>query len=160
MGAFRGRLYTPLEYSDVTITLFWTDFKWPHHQYIHRSGQKTTYLWIYHGTHWTLCYRWKLYHTEKQGFGYTWLSKKFQTHPPKPAKAEPSFRKVSLPPAKLRMLFPLTSEVRESWPQIFSLWQALDWGLLSKILASMKMGGAGRGIGLLQWIFMPHRLYV
>ena len=39
-----------------------------------------------------------LYHTEKQGFGYPWLSKKFQTHPPKPAEAEPSFGKVSLPP--------------------------------------------------------------
>jgi len=37
-----------------------------------------------------------LYHTEKQGLGYPWLSKKFQTHPPKPAEAEPNFRKVSL----------------------------------------------------------------
>jgi len=29
----------------------------------------------------------------------------------------------------------------EFWPQTYSLWQALDWGLLSKILASTKMGG-------------------
>ena len=28
-----------------------------------------------------------LYYTEKQGFGYPWLSKKFQTHPPKPTEA-------------------------------------------------------------------------
>jgi len=39
------------------------------------------------------------YHIEKQGFGYPWLSKNIQTHQPKPAEAEPSFRKVSLPPA-------------------------------------------------------------
>jgi len=32
-----------------------------------------------------------LNHTEKKGFGYPWLSKKYQTHPPKPAEADPSF---------------------------------------------------------------------
>ena len=83
-----------------------------------------------------------LYYAEKQGFGYLWLSKKFQTHPPKHAEAEPSLRKISLPPAKLRMLFPPYLWVREFWPQIYSLWQALDWGLLSKNLASTKMGRA------------------
>jgi len=62
-----------------------------------------------------------LYHTEKQGFGYLLLSKKFQTLPPKPAEAEPSFRKVSLPPAKLHTLFPAHLWVREFWPQIYSL---------------------------------------
>ena len=30
-----------------------------------------------------------LYHIEKQGFSYPWLSKKFQTHPPKPTEAVP-----------------------------------------------------------------------
>jgi len=62
-----------------------------------------------------------LYHTEKQGFGYLWLSKKFQVCPPKPTEAEPSFRKVILPPAKLCMLFPTHLLVREFWPQIYSL---------------------------------------
>jgi len=47
--------------------------------------------------------------------------KEFQTHPPIPAEAEPSFRKVSLPPAKLHMLFPTHFWVREFWPQIYSL---------------------------------------
>ena len=51
----------------------------------------------------------------------SWLSKKFKTHPPKPAEVEPSFRKVSLPPAKLRMLFSAHLWVREFWPQIYSL---------------------------------------
>jgi len=46
-----------------------------------------------------------LYHTEKQVIGYLWLSKKIQTHPPNPADAEPSYRKVSLLPEKLHMLF-------------------------------------------------------
>jgi len=42
-----------------------------------------------------------------------WLSKKFQTHPPKPAEVEPSFRKVSLLPAKLCMLLPAHLWIRE-----------------------------------------------
>ena len=83
-----------------------------------------------------------LYHTEKQRFGYLWLSKKIQTYPPKPSEAEPSFGKVNLPPEKLHMLFHTDLWVRESWPQIYSLWQALDWGLLFKILASTKIGRA------------------
>ena len=33
------------------------------------------------------------------------VSKKFQTHPLKSAEADPRFRKVSLSPAKLHMLF-------------------------------------------------------
>ena len=52
-----------------------------------------------------------------------WLSKKFQAHPPNPAEAEPSFRKFSLPPAKLRMILPTHIQV-------------------SKILTSMKISGA------------------
>ena len=59
-----------------------------------------------------------LCHNEKQGFGYPWLSKKFQTHPPKPAEDEPGFRKVSLPPAKLCMLFPAHLGFREFWPKM------------------------------------------
>jgi len=69
-----------------------------------------------------------------------WLPVAFQKKPPKPAEAEPSFRKVSVPPAKLLMLFPAHLWDREFWPQIYSLWQDLDWGILSKILASTKMG--------------------
>ena len=58
----------------------------------------------------------KLYHTEKQGFGF---ENKFHTHPPKLLKLhEPSFRKVSLLPAKLHMLFSAYLWVREFWPQI------------------------------------------
>jgi len=51
----------------------------------------------------------------------------FKKIPPKPTEAEPSFRKVSLPPAQLHILFPAHLWVREFWPQICSLWQALDW---------------------------------
>jgi len=44
----------------------------------------------------------------------------FQTHPPKPSEAEPSFRKVSLPLQNYIMLFPLHLWVREFWPQTYS----------------------------------------
>ena len=107
----------------------------------HRTGQKLHMDLSWHALNSMLQAK-TLYHTEKQGFGYPWLSKKCQTHPPKPAEAKPSFRKVSLPSAKLCMLLPTHLWVREFWPQIYSLWQSLDWGLLSNILASMKMGGA------------------
>jgi len=40
----------------------------------------------------------------------TWLSKKFQTHPPKPAEAEPSFGKVSLHTVKVCMLLSTPSD--------------------------------------------------
>jgi len=46
---------------------------------------------------------------------------RFKTHPLKLAEAEPSFRKISLPSAKLHMLFPAHLWVREFWPQIYSL---------------------------------------
>jgi len=42
-----------------------------------------------HSMYWTLCYRRKLSCTEKQGFGYPWLQKKFQTHPPNLLKPSP-----------------------------------------------------------------------
>jgi len=43
-----------------------------------------------------------------------WLSKKFQTHPPRPTEIKPSFRKVSLHPAKLHV-FPLLTSGLESF---------------------------------------------
>jgi len=46
--------------------------------------------------------------------------KKLQIHPPKPAEAKPSFRKVSLPPVNC-MLFLAHLWVREFWPQMYSL---------------------------------------
>ena len=64
--------------------------------------------------------------SKKQGFGHHGFQIKFNTHPPKPAEVEPSFRKVSLLPAKLHILFPAHLWVREFWPQIYSLSQALD----------------------------------
>jgi len=47
--------------------------------------------------------------------------KKIQDTATKPAEVKPSFRKVSLLPAKLRMLLPAHLRVREFWPQIYSL---------------------------------------
>ena len=110
---------------------------------INTQNRSKNYVLIYHDMHWTHWYKSKkLYHTEKQGFGHHSFQIKFKAHPPKLAEVEPSFREVSLLPAKLHILFPAHLWVREFWPQIYSLSQALDWGLLSKILASTKMGGA------------------
>ena len=60
------------------------------------------------GMHWTPRYRSKLTVTLK-----SWDSAThgFQTHPLNLTEAEPSFRKVNLPPAKLGMLFLLTSRL-------------------------------------------------
>jgi len=103
---------------------------------INTQNSSKNYLWIYHGMHWTLCYRSKLSITLKSK---DLATRGFQTKIHR--SREPSFWKVSLPPAKLHMLFPTHLWF---WPQIYSFWQALDWdwGLLSKILASTKMGGA------------------
>ena len=105
------------------------------------TSSSKNYVWIYHGMHWTQHYKQKLYISHWKA--RIWLPMAFKTIPDTPAEAtEPSFRKVSPPPAKLRILFPAHLWVREFWPQIYSLWQSLDWGLLSNILASMKMGRA------------------
>jgi len=83
-----------------------------------------------------------VYHSEKQGFSYSGFQKKNSrhTHQNWLKSIEPSFRKVSLPPANNVCFFSAHLWVREFWPQIYSLWQAPDWGLLSKILASTKNG--------------------
>jgi len=65
----------------------------------------------------------------------SWLSKRNSRHTHQNRlKSSPFSAKVSLPPAKVRMFFPTHPWVREFWPRIYSLWWALDWGLLSKIL--------------------------
>ena len=71
------------------------------------------------------------------------VSKKFHIHPLKSAEAKPMAicRKVNLPPAKHTYAFSYSPLGKEFWQQIYSLWPALSWVLLSKILASMKMGG-------------------
>jgi len=79
-----------------------------------------------------------LYRTEKQGFGYIWLSKK--DTPTKTHWSQTQFQKGQPTPCKTTYAFPHSPLVREFWPQIYSLWKALDWGLLSKTLASTKMG--------------------
>ena len=71
---------------------------WPHHQQTHRTGHTTMYgfimmNYVIHVK--TLC------HTEKQGLVTLDFQKKFQTHPLKLAEPESSFRKDSLPLAKL-----------------------------------------------------------
>ena len=81
-----------------------------------------------------------LYHTEKQGLGYLWP--KNPDTPTKTRWSRAQFQKGQPTPCKTMYAFPAHLWVREFWPQIYSLWRALDWGLLSNILASTKMGRA------------------
>ena len=110
----------------------------PHLQYTHRTGQKATHGFIMACIE--LYVRGKNYYTEKQVFGYLWLSKKKPDTPTKTCWSQAQFQKGQPTPCKLYMLFPAHLWVREFWPQIYSLWQALDWGLLCTILASTKNG--------------------
>ena len=73
-----------------------------------------------------------LYHTEKQGFGFLYLSKNSRHTHQNPLKLSPLSERSAYPLQNYICFFLLTSRVRELWPQIYSLWQALDWGLLSK----------------------------
>ena len=55
-----------------------------------------------------------------------WLSKKISDKPTKTGWSWAQFQKGQPTPCKLRMLFPAHLWVREFWPQIYSLSQALD----------------------------------
>ena len=69
--------------------------------------------------------------------------KKNSRHPPKSTEAEPSFRKVSLPPAKLRIRFsPLTSGLESFGHKSTASERPWIEAYCLKILANMKMGGA------------------
>ena len=61
-----------------------------------------------------------LYHTEKQGFGYPWLSKNSR-HTHQNLLKLTQFQKGQPTPAKLHMLLLAHLWVREFWPQIYSL---------------------------------------
>ena len=54
-----------------------------------------------------------LYHMESKDLATQGFQNKIHTEPLKHAKAKPSFRKVSLPLAKVRMLFPAHLWFRE-----------------------------------------------
>ena len=122
----------------------------------HRIGQKNNVL-IYHDMHWSRCYRSKTpYHTEKQGFGYPGFQNKIQDTLTKTGWSWAQFQKGQPTPCKTTyMLFPAHFWVRELWPQIYSLAQALSWALLSKILANTKMGAWGlecRNVNFLEYL--------
>ena len=61
--------------------------------------------------------------------------------PLKPAKTEPSFRKLNSLPTKLCMLFPAHLQARELCPQTYSLLLPLEWSQVTHIPASIKSGG-------------------
>ena len=79
---------------------------------INTQNRSKNYVWIYHGMHWTLSYRQKLtlYHTEKQGFGYPWLSKQNSRHTHQyPLKPSPVSERSAYPLQNYICFSPLTS---------------------------------------------------
>jgi len=64
----------------------------------------------------------------------SWLSKKIPDTLTKTGWSRPQFQKGQPTPCESMCAFPAHLWVREFRPQIYSLWQAQDWGLLSKIL--------------------------
>ena len=68
------------------------------------------------------------------------FQKKIAAHPIKPAKAKANFRKVTLLPAKLGMLFLTHLWIRKFWPQIYSLSQDLDWPTIQNCLHEYGWG--------------------
>ena len=62
------------------------------------------------------------YHTEKQGFGYPWLSKKNSRHTHQnPLKLSPVSERSAYPLENYACFSPAHLWVREFWPQIYSL---------------------------------------
>jgi len=105
----------------------------------HRTGQKTRYGFIMACIELYAAGKNSLLHW-KARICYLWLSKK--DTPTKTRWSQTQFQKGQPTPFKTTYAFPHSPLVREFWPQIYSLWKALDWGLLSKTLASTKMGRA------------------
>jgi len=89
-------------------------------------------VWIYNGMHWPPCYRSKLSNTLKSKDLAILVSKKIADTPTKTGWSRAQFQKGQPTPAKLCMLFLTYLRVGEFWPQLYPLWQALDWGLARK----------------------------
>ena len=89
-------------------TLCWTLSKSPcthTPSLINTHNRSKIYIWIYHGMHWSLCYRSKLYHTEKQRIQLPVAFKKDSRYTHQNLlKLSPVSE--SLSPANLCMLFP------------------------------------------------------
>jgi len=90
----------------------------------------------------------EVYATGKNSLSYwkarIWLPMAFKIIPDTPTKScwsQAQFQKGQPIPCKTMYAFLAHLWVREFWPQIYSPWQAMDWGLLSKLLASTKTGG-------------------
>ena len=110
---------------------------------IHTQNRPQNYGWIYHLLSSLAGYSPKLTATLKnRGLATLGFQKKFHAHQLKQTKANASFQKVNLPPAKLGMLFHVHLSVTEFWPHIYSLSPAQSSYQTSQIRPNTKMGGA------------------
>ena len=89
---------------------------------------------IYHGIQWSPEQSSNSLSPLKTRIWPTVVSKKFPGTPTKTCWSWAQFQPI---PCKITYTpFPTHLQIRGFWPQIYSLWQALDWGLLPKILRS------------------------
>ena len=110
---------------------------------IHTQNRPKNYGWIYHLLSSLAGYSPKLTATLKnRGLATLGFQKKFHARQLKQTKANASFQKVNLPPAKLGMLFHVHLSVTEFWPHIYSLSPAQSSYQTSQIRPNTKMGGA------------------
>ena len=110
---------------------------------IHTQNRPKNYGWIYHLLSSLAGYSPKLTATLKnRGLATLGFQKKFHAHQLKQSKANASFQKVNLPPAKLGMLFHVHLSVTGFWPHIYSLSPAQSSYQTGQIRPNTKMGGA------------------
>ena len=88
---------------------------WPHHQHTHETLHMDLSC-----DHFNSSLPANTHLTPKIAIGYAGFQKQFNTPPFKPAKTEPSFRKLNSLPTKLGMLSPTHLHARELWPQTYS----------------------------------------
>ena len=114
---------------------------WPHHQHTHKTSKNFTYGFVLGPLQFQSTGQ-NTHLTSKSHFGYAGFQEKFDTPRLKPAKTEPSFRKLNSPPTKVRMLFPAHLQARELCPQTYFLSLPLEWSQVTHIPTSIKSGRA------------------
>ena len=110
---------------------------WPH-QHTHKTSKNFTYGFVLGPLQFPVYRPKHTFDLKSSNFGYAGFQEKFDTPPLKPAKTEPSFRKLNSPPTKLHMLFPAHLQARELCPQTYSLSLPLEWSQVTHIPTSIK----------------------
>ena len=136
-----------------------TQFTSPPPSSIHTQNRPKNYVWIFHLLSSVAGYSPKLTAALKnRGLATLGFQKKFHAHQLKPTKAKASFQKVSLPPAKLGVLFHVHLSVTEFWPHIYSLSPAATKP--AKFVVTRKWAGPVMPKGQLSRVPWPRSCWI